>query len=194
MVGIAWPDLEQRSEMRPPISQAFGADLGADRIRIGRNGIVCAAQVDGARNRLQVAALNNIKNEFRMLASQTVPKLQQTFSVSYLRDPLAVGRIILLPEWSESEVTILSVNVNAFLVDKFRDRIDHELSGRRIAKVKHPKLHHWSLSIPFKVGCDFSDKPIWMLDRERGPDDRPFRFKPQQEFHALSVSGIADWL
>jgi hypothetical protein len=69
MVGIARPDLEQRAEMRPPISKAFGADLGADRIRIGRNRIVCAAQVDGARNRLQVAALNNIKNELRMPAS-----------------------------------------------------------------------------------------------------------------------------
>ena len=50
------------------------------------------------------------------------------------------------------------------------------------------------LGTSFKMGCDFSDKPIGMLNRKRRSFDGSFGFKPQQEFHSVRVGGIADRL
>src|ERR1700677_4176868 len=43
------------------------------------------------------------------------------------------------------------------------------------------------------MSCNFSDKPIRMLDGQRCSNDCAFRFKPQQELHSLGVGSIADW-
>src|SRR5580658_2303591 len=127
-----------------------------------------------------------------MTTAQSIPKLQQTFRISDLGDALTIGRIVLLPERSESKVAVLPIDVDALLVDKIRDGIDHVLAGYRIAEVKHPKLDQWPFSISLKMSCDFSNEPVGVLNRQRRSDNRAFRLKPQQELHAMRMGSIAD--